>query len=130
MKTSLMLVAAAGFLAACAIGPKMPTSLEDRVQARWDALVAGDLETAYAYFSPGYRASTSLAQFQKKMQRRALRWTGASYKSKDCEDDRCRVVVDVDYHLYAPTVGHHRSTRGVSETWLKVDGEWYFIPKK
>lgn len=129
MRTSLLLIVLA--LSACAMGPKMPTSLEDRVQARWDALLAGDYETAYAYLTPGYRQTESLASFQGKLRNRPVRWVAAKFDSieKCAVASSCDVLIAVTYRVRGlPQVGTHQSTRKLSEKWVQIDGDWYHLP--
>ena len=40
--------------------------MEARAQARWDAVIKGDLEAAYAYISPGSRQVYSFERFKAK----------------------------------------------------------------
>src|SRR5579885_1114482 len=45
--------------------------VEQRVTARWDALIKGDLGTAYEYLSPASREATSLDRY-KHLTRNAI----------------------------------------------------------
>src|SRR3954470_891317 len=71
-----VLVAVLG-LASCAVSPigdgnsgaatpeAARAAVESRVNARWAALIKGDLEAAYAYLSPASRQALTLEQFKK-----------------------------------------------------------------
>ena len=124
-------IAAVLTLAACATAPKTDPVVE-RAQARWDALVAGDLETAYTYYSPGYRSSTSLIDFGVEMRTRKVRWTGATYKSHACDGDRCEVHFDVAFRVPRPVPGVsvYDGSDEVEDTWIRSDGQWWYLPKK
>jgi hypothetical protein len=118
-------------LAACATAPKTDPVVE-RAQARWDAVIAGDLETAYTYYSPGYRSSTSLIDYGVEMRTRKLRWTSAAYKSHSCEGDRCELHFDVAFRVPRPVPGLtvYDGSDEVEETWIRSDGQWWYLPKK
>ena len=72
-------------LAACASAPQgggsaaltsqeaKQAAVAQRAQARWDAMVRDDMEAAYAFFSPGSRAVTSLDKFKTNTRRGAFR---------------------------------------------------------
>ena len=62
--------------------------LKARAEARWDALIKGDIEKAYIYTTPEYRAVVNLQQYKGKYGR-VLDWRGAR-------------VVDISYDV--PTV--------------------------
>ena len=118
-------------LAGCAMAPKTDPVVE-RAQARWDALVAGDLETAYTFYSPGYRSSTSLIDFGVEMRTRQVRWTAAAYRDHSCEGDRCEVRFDVGFRVPRPVPGLnvYDGTDVVEDTWIRSDGQWWYLPKK
>ena len=59
-------------------------SIAQRAQSRWDALLAGDFETAYSYYSPGYRSTASVADLEIAIRLRRVRWTSAEYQDHSC----------------------------------------------
>ena len=124
----LLSLGAAVLLTACG-DPRPPEEIvAERAQARWDALLAQDLETAYSYYSPGFRETTSLSEYRFDMSRRQLRWTGIEPPSAECGDDRCTVTVVVEYEVVAGPASFRgmRSIRGVSETWIRTEGAWWY----
>lgn len=128
---ALLLACAALLLAACAATPKTDPVVE-RAQARWNALVAGDLETAYSYFSPGYRSTTSLIDFGVTMRTRPVRWTSAAYKDHSCERSRCIVRFDIGFQVPRPVPGL-KAWDGkdvVEDTWVLTEGQWWYLPVK
>lgn len=119
-------------LAACATTgtDSVPTqSVEERAQQRWAHLVERDFEAAWALHTPGFRQTTNAADFSRDMARRPIRWLSATVQSADCEADRCEVVVAVTYQAIAAPSGQRRLrlTRPVEETWVRLDGEWWFV---
>lgn len=118
-------------LAGCAASqPRAGASVEERAQARWDALLSGDLDTAYSLYSPGYRSSTSRVDFEIGLRTRPVRWTSASVQESRCEDDACTVVAKVGYLIGAPLPGvpEWKSDRLVEERWVRTDGKWWYVP--
>jgi hypothetical protein len=128
---ALLLAGSALLLTACATTPKTDPLVE-RAQARWDALTSGDLETAYTFYSPGYRSSTSLIDFGVAMRTRKVKWSSATYKDHECEESRCTVRFDVAYRVPRPVPGLKvwDSTAVIKDTWIKVDGQWWYLPVK
>ena len=122
-------------LAGCAANPAQPEATDpfpQRAEARWEALLSGDLETAYSYLSPGYRSTVSMIDWGVSQRQRKVWWTGAEYVSHDCEENRCIVVFSADFTVMAPVPGADRfdSKQTVRETWIKSEGEWWYLPKK
>lgn len=124
----LALLGAVVMLASC--GGESPSTVDrpaeevvsERAQARWDALIAGDYETAYGYSSPAYRSATSLQRFSAGA-RGSIRRTDAEVESVTCEEDRCKVVVMVSY--IAVVRQPVSNTRALEETWILSDGDWW-----
>ena len=99
-------------------------SIEDQVRERatkrWEALIRGDLDGAYGFFSRATRETYSLELYKVKM--RPGMWRESKVESVKCEESVCEVVVMI-------TVDHNR-IRGmitpVTERWIVQDGvAWY-----
>jgi len=95
-------------------------AVETRVQARWDALIKGDLQASYGYLSPASRESLTFDQYQKVTRKEGFR--EARIESIDCDADACRVKLWITYD--------HRLMKGVTtpldETWVFDKGQaWY-----
>lgn len=120
-------------LSGCATAPRGEDALVvERAQARWDAVVAGDLETAYAYYTPGYRSTHSVIDYALKVRTARVKWTSAEYLRHDCAEDRCTVVFSLDYRVAAPVPGMKvwDSKSTVEDTWVRTRGEWWYLPEK
>jgi len=120
-------------LAACAATPAARDKLiEERAQARWDALLARDYEAAYGYLSPGYRSTTSVTDFEISVRARRVQYISAEYRSHSCEEAVCTVQIMVGYRVVRPVVGvpEWKSTSLVEERWINSDGGWWFLPEK
>ena len=119
-------------LSACATTTSKENSVEERANGRWAALLSGDLASAYEYLSPGYRSSVSSLQYQRSLLVQQLSWTSAQYVSSECEETTCNVRFLVGFTVYAavPGVKSCNGTNNIDESWVLVDGNWYFVPKR
>jgi hypothetical protein len=118
-------------LCACATVPREHTadayagkSLEDQVKERatqrWGALMRGDLDSAYGYFSRATRDTFPFELYRAKM--RPGIWREAKVESVKCADGLCEVVVVLTID--------HKGLKGaiapVTERWIVQDGlAWY-----
>jgi len=126
-KLSLILGAAA-LLAACG-DPRPPEEIvAERAQARWDALISREFETAWDYYTPGFREHTDSRDYDVEMRGRAVVWTDAEVVSAECEEDRCEVSVQVAYRIpHAPAqLSGMESSRRINETWIGIDRQWWY----
>ena len=130
-KVSLLIITLSLFLlSACASTVTKEKPIEDRVMARWDVLLKGDLAGAYEFLSPGYRSSVTSLQYQRSILIQKIRWTSAQYASHVCEETTCNVRVTMGFSVYGalPGVKSFDGTQEVEETWVQVGGQWYFVP--
>ncbi|MGA9572668.1 MAG: hypothetical protein WBS20_01840 [Lysobacterales bacterium] len=128
----LAIVCVLFLLSACAATAKKGISIEERVNARWAALMRDDLEGAYGYLSPGYRSSVSLKQYQRALLTQAVTWNSGKYVSSKCEEATCDVKVSIGFTVYGavPGVKSFNGTQTTDESWVLVDGNWYFVPQR
>jgi len=118
-------------LAACATAPRdhsadayagksVEDQVKDRATKRWEALIRGDLEGAYAFFSRATRDTYPIELYKVKM--RPGSWREAKVESVKCADSVCEVIVRVNFD--------HNRLKGiiapVTERWIIQDGlAWY-----
>lgn len=107
-----------------------PDMVDKRSVERWNFLVAHEAEKAYDYLTPGYRATQTRENYAASMNNRPVQWTGATFKDKACDGDRCKVEVNIRYSVVMPGTGSRKteSESVQAETWIRVNGEWYFLP--
>jgi len=120
-------------LGACAGNPAAKTDdVVKRAEARWNALVTGELEEAYTYYSPGYRSTHSLIDFGMSIRTRRVQWTSAKYLDHSCEATRCIVRFEVGFRASRPVPGinEFKSSSEVEDTWIRMDGQWWYAPEK
>jgi hypothetical protein len=119
-------------LGACASSPELSMeTLEQRVQGRWDVVIAGDYQAAYQYFSPGLRQSVSYENYLRSVVARTVRWTDGQFKEiLKCDESVCKVQTTIHYEVsgLVPGGGAFKSVRVVIEDWIQVDETWYFVP--
>ena len=121
------------FLTACATAPESAGDVViKRAQDRWDALLAGDYETAYGYYSPGYRSTTSMIDLAIKIRSQRVQWVSAEYKDHSCEESVCTVNFLVGFKIVKPVRGMKtwENSAMVDEQWVKTEGQWWYLPKK
>lgn len=127
----LVVVGVVMVLAACATMPREQTldayagkSLEDQVKERaakrWEALIRGDLDSAYGYFSRATRETYPIELYKARM--RTGMWREAKVDSVKCTDGVCEVMVIIHFD--------HSRLKGVitpvAERWIVQDGlAWY-----
>ena len=106
--------------------------VQERAQARWDALLNGDFATAYSYLSPGYRSTITVVDYEIGIRMRKVQYRMAEYQSHSCEKNVCTVRFKVGYSVVRPVPGmaEWENNSTVPEQWIKSDGEWWFLPQK
>ena len=119
-------------LSACATAPPSDTVVRERAQAHWNALLAGDFDSAYGYLSPGYRSSHSRVDFEIGVRSRKVRWESAEVQEASCEADVCMVTTLVGYKVRGavPGVSSWSNRKDVQEKWIRTDGQWWLLPDK
>lgn len=117
-------------LTACTDNRPAEEIVTERAQARWDALVARDYREAWSYLTPGYRETLEDFDYAAEMARRPIQWTSAEVFLVECNDEknRCQVRTRIEYSVppVMPGVGTITSRSGSDETWLQIDGQWWY----
>lgn len=116
-------------LTACAGLSNLPPQEQVRQRAteRWQALVAGEMNRAYTYNTPGFRAVVSADGYRSRFGG-AIIWLGAEAVDVNCpETTKCLAQVRIDFKpLLSRKISDKISTH-VEETWLLEDGQWWFF---
>ena len=120
-------IAAIVALAGCAtITPDSPPeakreAVTERVNARWAALLKGDIDTAYSFLSPASKALTGLPEYRTQARSKGFR--SAKIEKVDCEPESCRVTLTVVYD--------HPKMKGIptllQESWVLEDGKYWYV---
>lgn len=103
--------------------------LARRVEARWAALIKGDVDRAYLFTTPEYRSVVSAQQYRGKYGR-VVEWRMAHAKKVSYDDPAvATVTVELTYRLALPgTGGEVVETQSLlTEKWIYKDREWWYI---
>jgi predicted small secreted protein len=92
----------------------------ERINARWDALIKGDLDQAYTFLSAGSREAMPLELYKVKI--KPGMWRAVKVDSMQCEAEICQAKMTLTYD--------HRMMKGIQtpfeETWILEKGNaWY-----
>lgn len=91
-----------------------------RAQQRWDALMEGELNKAYAFISPSGRAKLQAQDYRARVNTGHFR--KAVVQEASCQIDSCDVKVSLDY-----IVGGMALKQTLSEIWILDEGNWWFV---
>ena len=101
-------------------------ALRARVAKRWDLLLAGNLDEAYSYLSPGKRSLVSQSQYKGEIKMGI--WRSAKVDEVVCSAaDLCKVKVFVSYEFKVKGREPLENTRPLMELWSYQSGEWWYI---
>lgn len=109
-----------GALSASATPEQKEKLVAERAEARWAALIKGDLNAAYAYLTPATRATVTLDQYKGRI--RPGIWRAAKAQKVKCDGDVCGVGMQITYDM--PKM--KGITTPLEETWIIENGTaWY-----
>jgi hypothetical protein len=95
--------------------------LTERINARWDALIKGDLDRAYTFMSQASRDAYTLGVYRAKV--RPGMWRSVKIDSIDCDGAVCWAKLVLTYD--------HPRMKGVqtpfAESWIIENGNAWFI---
>lgn len=117
-------------LAGCASQPKLTPEeiVKQRADERWQYLVKGDLEKAYAMLTEGERKITSYDAYRSRITNGL--WIKGEAVEVTCETEKCVARIHLDSK--PPLGSRFGSNISVyfNETWLLEDGQWRFFAQK
>ncbi len=125
-------IALALALAGCATAPmQKKDGLEMRSQARWDALIGGNYEEAWALYSPGHRSSQSVVDLEISWRMRRVQIISAVYDSHSCDEYLCQVGIMLTYKIDRPVTGLEvwENTKVFEEKWIFAEDQWWYLPE-
>jgi hypothetical protein len=97
--------------------------VKERAQARWDALVKGDVKTAYTFLSPGSRALQTAESYATSI--RVGFWKSAIVEKVVCSTEQaCEAQVTIEYEFQAK-----RMKTPLRETWIREGTDWWYLLK-
>ena len=92
-----------------------------RADMRWQTLIKGDLEGAYAYLSAGSKAATSIDAYKRKTG--GLAWRRAEVEKVECNGEICTVSLQLTYD----TEKMKGIRTPITERWILENGSAWFI---
>jgi len=124
-------------LAACGGGaavkaPANDSALEKRSVERWNLLIAHKADKAYDYLSPGTRSTETREKYAADMNNRPVHWQSVTYVDRKCDDpDACTLQMQATYSVnMSARMGQDvQSATLVWERWIRVNGQWYYLPE-
>ena len=93
----------------------------ERAKQRWDAVIAGDIKTAYGYISPAGRSVVTYEGYAGSIRRgfhKAARVTEVRCPSREV----CDVTLEIEY-----VFSGKRMKTPFYEKWVKQDSDWWFL---
>lgn len=110
-------------------------ALQQRVEDRWQALLARDHDRVYAFHSPTYRAVFTREHVKRGLQAEVPVSSANLVRVElDAESGPGNVqvataIVNVRYHVPVPfSSGTEEITNTYRERWLWREGEWWYVP--
>jgi hypothetical protein len=108
-------------------------ALEERVNARWAALMKHDFAAAYEFQTPAYREVYTVTTFTQQFGTWA-NWTKATVAKiimqPSLEESNlltAEVVVNIHYIVPFPSMDDPTpASTSVNERWLRKEGEWWY----
>jgi len=97
--------------------------VKERAQARWNALVGGDVEKAYGYLSPGTRSVMTRDAYASSL--KLGFWKAVSVDKVECPTATlCEAASTVEYEHMG-----HRNKTPLKESWIKDGSTWWYVLK-
>ena len=100
---------------------KKSVAVRERAEARWQALIKDDIETAYGYLSPTTLDVVSLDQYKGKLARGTFR--GVKIDAVECEGELCKVKLQLTYDR--PRL--KGMVTPLEESWIIERGQFWYV---
>lgn len=103
--------------------------VRERVQARWDAIIAMDYDKVYTFATPAYRATYGLDHYRNQYAGQIIKESIELISITIPEDDPGTASVRLNLNFSATSVpsGRHQGQALVNETWVRRDRQWWFV---
>lgn len=104
--------------------------VRQRALNRWNSIIEGDYDAAYMYETPSYRAvndlKTFMTRFAGQVARNKVEVISVEYV--DGQPELLEVTIKMDFQ----TLVFGRVLESVNydkESWTKLDGKWWYLPR-
>ena len=124
-RTGIAFASAAMLAAGCAAVESKPDVevVKERAQARWNALVSGDVKTAYGYLSPATRATLTPEAYESSVRKGF--WKSVVVDKVYCESPTvCAADLTVEYEYLG-----RRTKTPLKDNWIKDGSTWWYVQK-
>ncbi len=128
-RAALVGLAATGalLLAGCSALP--PSTAEaivaQRAEQRWAALIDGDLEKAWEFTQPGFRAIVKQKDYRRRFGA-AGQWKSVQIHGVQCEPERCTVKLRLTSLVLVPPRANREVVGYLDEVWVRDEGQWWY----
>lgn len=116
-------------LAGCAaMQPQTPEQVvQERAQARWDALIKGDFEKAWTYTDAQTRSQVAQQDYKQRFGA-AGAWISATVLRVECQPEKCLAAVRLTTQNIVPNFAQAipQITTFVDEEWVRDEGQWWY----
>lgn len=107
--------------------------IHDRAHARWQALIDFDLAKVYSFATPAYRKTHDQkhlnAQYHNKILRKGVDVISLTYSNEQKTEAKLRVKLK--FQNVMTSMGQAMdSISWETDTWVKVDGQWWYVEAK
>jgi len=94
-----------------------------RAEERWQAVIRGDYEAAYAYFTPASREVIPAGGFAARMA--VIPYRAAKVDKVECEEEVCTVSLTLTYDF--PPMKMKNIATPLQENWLIERGQAWLV---
>ncbi|MEO7392700.1 MAG: hypothetical protein ABIU58_11025 [Ramlibacter sp.] len=125
----LALGLAAIALAGCATTASTPElAVRERATNHWKARLADDMEAAYTFMPPSYRAITPLPRYKQAFGG-AVKLTAAQVERIRCEtEDKCVATTKIEAKATLQRASVPPIVTFYDEVWVRENGQWWLFP--
>jgi hypothetical protein len=119
------LAGVAVLMGACATADTRPApeAVKERAQARANAVVSGDTQAVYGFFTPRTRRELKYEDYASGARRGF--WKAATVDKVECSgNDQCNASLTIEYEYK----GMHVKTP-LRESWIREGNEWWYAVK-
>lgn len=136
MNKMILAALAALVLSACAStgGGRSALTVEQRAEQRVQSMVDRDFARTYQFLTPAYRGVHGEEAYTSMLRQGPTSWKEGKVISKECNEsgERCtlRVQVKMIAAKVVPGMPAFPVTATRTENWIRVDGQWYYSPRR
>ncbi len=102
--------------------------LRTRAKQRWDAIIRNDFAAAYAFETPSYRAVNDLTTFMTRFAGQVSRENVNIARVEFEDPSLAKVTIELEFKaaVFGTIID---SVSYDVETWARIDGQWWHLPK-